>query len=45
MIPFGFFDGAKVLAGNSTLYFSALIIGGILINRNEKKWKNYSLRF
>lgn len=45
MIPFGFFDGAKVLAGNSTLYFSALIIGGILINKNEKKWKNYALRF
>ena len=45
MIPFGFFDGAKVLAGSPTLYFSALIIGGMLINRNEKKWKNYSLRF
>ena len=45
MIPFGFFDGAKVLAGNSTLYFSVLIIGGILINNNEKKWKNYALRF
>ena len=45
MIPFGFFDGAKVLAGNSTLYFSVLIIGGLLINRNEKKWKNYALRF
>lgn len=45
MIPFGFFDGAKVLAGSPTLYFSTLIIGGMLIHKNEKKWKNYALRF
>jgi len=45
MIPFGFFDGAKVLAGSPTLYFGALIIGGMLIHKNEKKWKNYALRF
>lgn len=45
MIPIGFFDGAKVLAGSPTLYLSAVFIGGMLIYKNEKKWKNYALRF
>jgi len=45
MIPISFFDGAKVFAGNPTLYISALLIGGLLIYKNEKKWKNYSQRF
>ncbi len=45
MIPIGFFDGAKVWAGNSALYLGALLIGGFLIYKNEKKWKNYSQKF
>ncbi|MBN88476.1 hypothetical protein CMO95_02685 [Candidatus Woesearchaeota archaeon] len=45
MIPFGFFDGAKVLAGNPMLYWSSLIIGGFLVYKNEQKWKNYAMRF
>ena len=45
MIPIGFFDGAKVLAGSPTLYLGAVIIGGALIYSNEKKWKNYALKF
>ena len=45
MIPFGFFDGAKVLSGNPILYWSSLIIGGILVYKNEQKWKNYAMKF
>lgn len=45
MIPFGFFDGAKVLSGNPVLYWSSLIIGGILVYKNEQKWKNYAMKF
>jgi|TARA_Y100000034_G_scaffold24842_1_gene29188 Zn-dependent protease len=45
MIPVGFFDGAKVLKGDPMLYLGAVFIGGFLIYRNEKKWKNYSQRF
>jgi len=41
MIPFGMFDGAKVLAGNPTLYVGSVLIGGFLIYKNEQKWKNY----
>ncbi|MBT5274875.1 hypothetical protein HOH11_02085 [Candidatus Woesearchaeota archaeon] len=45
MIPFGFFDGAKVLKGNPTLYLSVVLIGGLMIYKNEQKWKNYSQSF
>lgn len=45
MIPFGFFDGAKVWAGNSMLYLSVVLIGGLLIYKNEQKWKNYAQNF
>jgi len=45
MIPFGGFDGAKVLAGNMSLYFGSLVLGGFLVYKNEQKWKNYALKF
>jgi len=45
MIPFGLFDGAKVLAGNPSLYWGTLIMGGLLVYRNENKWKKYALKF
>ncbi|RZD30425.1 MAG: hypothetical protein CXT77_04665 [uncultured DHVE6 group euryarchaeote] len=45
MIPFGFFDGAKVLKGNPTLYLAVVLIGGLLIYKNEQKWKNYAQKF
>jgi len=44
MIPFGLFDGAKVLAGNPYLYFGFAVISGLLIYKNEKKWKKYVRR-
>ena len=45
MIPFGGFDGAKVLAGNMSLYFGSLLIGGFLVYKNEQKWRNYAPKF
>tara|TARA_Y100000310_G_scaffold297141_1_gene329940 strand:+ start:799 stop:1434 length:636 start_codon:yes stop_codon:yes gene_type:complete len=45
MIPFGLFDGAKILAGNPTLYIAAVAIGGFLVYQNEQKWKRYVLKF
>ena len=44
MIPFGGFDGAKILAGNASLYFGSLMIGGFLVYKNEQKWRNYALK-
>ncbi len=44
MIPIGFFDGAKVLAGNPYLYLGFALIAGVSIYKNEQKWKNYIAR-
>jgi Zn-dependent protease len=45
MIPFGGFDGAKILAGNMSLYFGSLLIGGFLVYKNEQKWRTYAPKF
>lgn len=41
MIPIGIFDGAKVLHGAPITYLSFVVIGGLLIYKNEQRWKKY----
>jgi len=41
MVPLGFFDGAKVFEGAPFLWLGFAVIGGLLIYRNEKRWKKY----
>ena len=41
MLPFGIVVGGKVLHGAPIIYLSFTVLGGLLIYKNEQRWKKY----